>query len=145
MQPTLGLEVYGEVELEQALQEIIEDGGKKAVNQALRKACKEAVTDIVKPEVMARVPVDFGFLESQLKVRAIKRSRNRVGYSIGFPDPLFQGDTFYGGFIEFGWDHYKGVKVEADSYLRSSLYPNAEAIISRVRARMTEWANATNR
>ncbi|MBA3485190.1 MAG: HK97 gp10 family phage protein [Pirellulales bacterium] len=140
----LWVDVTGDVELDQAIQELVDDGGKKAINQALRRACKEAVVEIVKPEVLARIPFRYGTLESNVTVRAVKRSKFKVGYTIGFKDPLFRGETFYGGFIEFGWDHYKGVTVQADSFLRASLYPNANKIVARVTERMRAWVEAAN-
>lgn len=138
--------VLGIPELDRELQAIAAEDGPKSINGSMRKATREAVKDIVRPEVLARVPSDSGFLESQIVVRAIKRSRGKIGYFVGFPDPLFEGDTFYGGFIEFGFTHDKsGVFVEADSFLRAALYPNASRVIAQVRDRLRSFIAARNR
>jgi hypothetical protein len=131
--------VTGVAELDPSLQELASEFGPKGINAAMRKACRAAIKEIVLPAVLARMPWDTGYLESQVVVRAIPRSRNRMGYWVGFPDPLFQGDTFYGGFIEFGWDHRLGVTVEADSFLRKALYENADAVMTKVRHYLEDW------
>lgn len=139
------LVVTGLEELDRELAAIAAEDGAKSINATMRKACREAVKDIVRPEVLSRIPVDTGLLESQVVVRAVKRSRGKIGFYVGFPDPLFQGDTFYGGFIEFGFTTKQGVVVEADSYLRSSLYPNSSRIISQVRDRLRSYIAERNR
>ncbi len=135
----------GVEELDAALGEIVSEEGNKSINAVMRKACREAVKEIVKPAVMARVPWETGQLESKITVRAAKRGRGKIGFWVGFPDPLFQGDTFYGGFIEFGFNHRLGVRVEADSFLRQALYPNEQTIIDRVVRRVKEWVDLNNR
>lgn len=139
------LVLTGDKELDEALGEILSEEGNKSINAVMRKVCREAVKEIVKPAVLALVPWDTGQLESKITVRAAKRGRGKIGFWVGFPDPLFQGDTFYGGFIEFGWDHRLGVRVEADSYLRQALYPNEQKILDRVRQRVKEWVDLNNR
>jgi hypothetical protein len=139
------LVMTGVREFDLALEAIAADDGPSSVNGALRKFIKEAVETIVAPKVRELIPYDDvgrgGFkddgehLEDQLVVKAMKRSRTRVGYYVGFPWPLFQGPTFYGGFLEFGWDHKGGFHVEADSFLRRALYPEADRIIGLVRER----------
>jgi len=93
---------------------------KKLSRQATRKAAK----DIVLPDAKRNVPHDTGDLERSLTVRAIKRSRSRVGHSVETKDGFFKGNQFYGGFIEFGWDD----KPEGDPFLRPALYGNENRI-----------------
>lgn len=141
----LEVEVTGDKELDAALAMLIAPYGAKSIDKAMRQACREAVKEIVRPAVLQMVPHRFGTLESKITVRAVKGTKaGTFGFYCGFPDRLFTGETFYGGFIEFGWDHYKGVAVEADSFLRRALYPNAERIIAHVRARLAEWVAAAN-
>lgn len=49
-----------------------------------------------------------GALRKSIRVRAAKRSRTSVGMVVTTSDSdnLFQGDQFYGGFVEFG--HFQG-------------------------------------
>lgn len=144
-------------ELERELDLICAEDGPKSINAAMRKFAREAVTTIVKPKVLELVPFNDRFhfnkqgeirethLEELIVVRALPRSRVRIGYFCGFVDPLFQGASFYGGFLEFGWDHYKGVRVEPDSFLRQALYPNEPLIRSFVAERMRAWIDERNR
>lgn len=143
-QSFLSCNVSGDAEIDEALGALLDDAGVKGINAAMRKATRAAIKEIVLPEVKSLIPYQYGLLESRLVVRAVTRSRNRLGYFVGFPDPLFKGETFYGGFIEFGWDHYLGVTVEADSYLRRALYPNADKIIAKVHEYLRAWIEAAN-
>lgn len=147
MADSMRLVMTGVVELDKALQELASETGAKGINQHMRRACRDAVNEIVKPVVLQLIPWDTGYLESQIAVRAIKRSRIKVGYFIGFIDgsrPGQQTGTHYGWYIEFGWKHRLGVKVEADSFLRRALYPNAQRIVDFVRQRMREWIDQAN-
>jgi hypothetical protein len=143
-QSFLSCNVSGDAEIDEALGKLLEDSGTKGINAAMRKATRAAVKEIVLPEVKSLIPYQFGLLESRLVVRAVTRSRSKVGYFVGFPDPLFKGETFYGGFIEFGWNHRLGVKVEADSYLRRALYPNADKVIAKVHTYLRDWIEEAN-
>lgn len=93
-----------------------------------RDACKVACKDIVLPDAKQGVPVESGALEESLVVRAVKRSRSKkgsqVGYSVQTKDGFFQGDEFYGGFQEFGWDD----KPEGDPFLRPALWGNTNKV-----------------
>lgn len=140
----LDVDITGDAELDHALEALLAPYGARSIDAAMRKACREAVKEIVKPEVMARVPHRYGTLASKIVVRAVKGARRTIGFYVGFPDGLFRGETFYGGFIEFGWDHYKGVTVQADSFLREALYPNSARIIAHVQQRMREWVAEAN-
>lgn len=139
------IQVTGDAQLDAALSQIVAEDGPKSLNKALRSACREAVKTIVRPAVLQLVPHRYGTLESQIVVRAVPGAkRGTFGFYCGFPDRLFTGDTFYGGFIEFGWDHYKGVTVEADSFLREALYPKEAAIRGFVQDRMRQWLAQAN-
>lgn len=131
--------------LDKKLRTLAAEEGAKGINAAMRTALREAVKTIVLPVVLELIPYDTGNLEENIKVRAIKRARGKIGYTVGFEDPLFVGDTFYGGFIEFGFDGRGGVYVEADSFLRRALYPNADIVIDYVRARLQTYIMKQNR
>lgn len=137
--------VTGVAELDQALLDLVDEVGAKGINAVMRKACREAVKDIVKPAVIERMPWETGFLESQIVVKAAAAGRGKISFYVGFKDPLFQGDTFYGGFIEFGWNHRLGMRVEADSFLRAALYPNTQRVIGLVHSRVKQWVDLNNR
>jgi len=72
----------------------------KIARKAIRKAAKP-VLDAAK----ANVPVESGKLRKSLTIRALRKSSKnkfRVGARVTTRDGLFSGETFYGGFVEFG-------------------------------------------
>ncbi len=85
-----------------------------------RRAAKVAAKQIVLPAAKALVPVDTGALEASLKVRALKRTKTRTGYTVqtlGLERPM-QAPA-----VEFGSE-----KMEADPFLREAIYGNEAAI-----------------
>lgn len=173
--------ITGVAELDRKLAMIAASDGPKSVNDKMRKTLKAAVTTIVEPEVKARVPVaqaaysrstktrvegreegtivgtkdsiqsEPGFLLSKITVKATKRSRSSVGYWVGFADPLFQGDTYYAGFLEYGTKKRQNKKganrgeIKPDSFLRVPLYSNAGRIVAFCRQAMGEYVAEMNR
>lgn len=110
---------------------------KKALNQlvpairkqVLRKVTRQIMKEDVFPAALDRVPYLTGELHDALIVRAakLKRGSKNVGASVQTRDGLFQGETFYGGFQEFGWFHWKdGSFVSGSPFLRPSLYENSQ-------------------
>ncbi len=164
------LAITGVKELDRELEAIAADEGPKSLNAAMRRFCRDAVKTIVLPKVRELIPYDdgrganksdgkeivynagsaslekeAGHLADQIVVKEVGRSRRRIGFYVGFPDELFQGPTYYGGYIEFGWDHRGGFHIEADSFLRRALYPEAERIVAYVRARVASYLAERNR
>lgn len=128
-----GVIVTGNRALNRLLKGLPEKVQKKLSRQATRKAAKE----IVLPDAKNRVPVNTGDLEDSLIVKAMKRSRGRFGHSVQTKDGAYQGDQFYGAFIEFGTKerrHKGGKKVgridpaKGFAYLRPAIYDNRERI-----------------
>lgn len=134
--------ITGIDEIDNELRKIAAESGAKSVNTEMRKVTREAMKTIVHPKVISRIPEDTGFLKSQVKVRAIPRSRSKLGYRVGFRDPLFTGDTFYGGFLEYGFIHRSGTLVYGDSFLRGPLYESEHQIRAYVIGRMKRWVKA---
>lgn len=141
----MNMVMTGWEELDKKLLEIASENGPKSINARMRKLTREAVKKFVYPLVLAAIPDDTGFLKSMVKVRAIKRSRGKMGTRVGFPDPLFQGDTFYAGFLEFGFKHYRGPLVYGDSFLRRPLYENEPRIRSYVMVGLRSYVKEMNR
>lgn len=129
----------GDRQLDRTLKAIADDIGSKSINAEARKATRDAMKTIVLPDVKADIPVETGFLESEIVVKSIKRSRSKLGTAVGFRDDLFRGDTFYGGFHEFGFKLRGGGFVPGDSYLRRNLYRNETRVFQQVRGRMRQW------
>lgn len=140
--------ITGDKELDKALQKIAgRHETAKHVNKFMRKATREAVKQIVLPKVKARVPVETGELEASLTVRALKRSRTRMGSGVTkkdnspqeFRNPLFSGDTFYGGFLEFGFRTRDGGFYPPDQWLRIPLYTSEAEVKAKVTSELKAW------
>lgn len=130
----------GDRALDAKLKAIAAEEGSRSINKEMRGATREAARDIVRPLVLSQVPFETGFLESQLTVKSIKRSRSKLGSSVGFREDLFRGDTFYAGFHEYGYHTRDGGVVYGDSFLRRPLYDSEGKIRSHVVNRVKRWA-----
>lgn len=106
----------------------------KVRNALSRKATRKAAKDIVLPAAKERAPFNTGDLEESLTVSAMTRSRNSFGHRVGTKDGAYQGEQFYGGFMEFGTkerQHKSGKQVgridpaKNFAYLRPAVYDNA--------------------
>ncbi len=144
------LEMQGAEALMKALDEIIAEDGPKSLNKAMRQATRAAVKEIVLPRVRELVPHDTGDLESQLTVRAIRRARGKLGHTVGLKNAYvsgnsFQGDGFYGGFLEFGFKHRGGTQVPADSFLRRGLYESEQRVRAAVENELKSFVRQANR
>jgi len=147
-----GIQVTGDLELDKLLTAIAKEDGIKSINAAMRKATRKVTRQYVLPSVRRYIPSDTNFLESQLKVRSLKRSRLRQGHQVTLGgDPLFKGDSYYGGYIEYGTKarYHKSGKyvgyIEEDSYLRRGLYEN-KAIATKVFSdHMYQWIKNVNK
>lgn len=135
----------GVKELDKELKAIAESEGPKSVNKEMRSATREAVRNLVLPQVRANIPFETGFLESQITVKSIKRSRVKMGSAVGFKNDLFKGDTFYAGFLEYGFMHRSGTPVMGDSFLRRPLYQNESRVRAHIVGRLRRWLAARNR
>jgi hypothetical protein len=174
------LAITGVKELDEQLRIIAESEGAAGINGTMKRAIRDAVKTIIEPEIRARVPVakgaywrptstrvagredgtfgdgsstlvEPGFLLSQIKVRALRRSRNSFGYWCGFPDKLFTGDTYYAGYLEYGTKQRttkhganRG-QITPDSFLRVPLYSNASRVIALAQSRMAAFVAERNR
>jgi HK97 gp10 family phage protein len=128
-----GVIITGDKALDALLKGLPAKVQKKLSRQATRKAAKE----IVLPDAKARVPVNTGDLEESLTVKAMRRSRTRFGHEVRTKDVFYQGDQFYGAFIEFGTKerrHKSGKSVgridpaKGFAYLRPAIYDNEDRI-----------------
>jgi hypothetical protein len=90
----------GSRELNEKLQQL--RGPKQKV--AIRKASREALKPVAE-QVKSTAPKRTGKLARQTKVRALTRSRSKIGsrVTVSGTGNSFKGKTFYGGFIEYGW------------------------------------------
>lgn len=94
------LVLTGDAELNRKLREL---GGPKQ-KAAIRKASRAALKPVA-AAAKANAPKRSGRLRKSIKVKAIKRSRSRVGSRVttSKTDNQFKGRQFYSGFQEYGW------------------------------------------
>jgi hypothetical protein len=80
----------------------------KIRNKILRQEMRKEAKTLVAP-AKAATPIQTGRLRKSVKVRALKNAKgtkaaNRsIQIGVGYSNKNFQGDTFYGSFLEFGW------------------------------------------
>jgi hypothetical protein len=79
--------------------------------KAIRKASREALRPVL-AQVKATAPRRTGALSRAAKIRAITRSRVRIGsmVTVTGTGKGFSGKAFYGGFIEYGWKSGRRVR-----------------------------------
>ncbi len=109
-----------------ALREMEPKAARKVTRQGLR-----AGANLVKREAQALAPVASGATRKSIKARAGKRRKNV--YSINAfagGERFFHGDTFYAGFVEYGFQHRGGGRVEEQPFIRPA-YDNNEEQIAR--------------
>jgi len=76
---------------------------KKIRNKILREELRRAAKTLIAPSRTA-TPVRTGQLRKSVKVRSVKSRGNKaIQFGVGYSGKNFQGDTFYGSFLEFGW------------------------------------------
>lgn len=92
--------LIGDAELRAKLSALTDAEARKAVLGATREAAK-----VIQAEAKRTAPKRTGALRRSIKVRAIKRSRKRIGMRVTTSklDSVYQGKTFYGAFQEYGW------------------------------------------
>ena len=90
----------GSDRLNRKLAELTSAQAKAAIRSAARPALQPTLQ-----AARALCPARDGKLRRSIKIRAIRRSRTRVGMRLttSGSDNAFSGKTFYGGFIEWGW------------------------------------------
>lgn len=83
-----------------------------ATEKQAERAAKRAVAHVTRQAKKAKVRYP-GQLRDSLKLRAMKSKKGRIGVMVQTKDGDFQGDTFYGAFIEYGTS-----KMAAKPYMR---------------------------
>lgn len=75
----------------------------KATRDAMRPTLKQAKANAPRRKTRKGAAVKGGQLRKSLKLRAMKRSRVKVGAYVATAGGWFKGRQFYGAFQEFGW------------------------------------------
>lgn len=90
----------------------------KVSGKIMRKALR-AGAKVCQQQMKADAPVKSGATRDAVKVKAAKRSKNRVAIAVSIGMGWFKGTTFYAGFVEFGHKIGKrGYQLRHFSYVR---------------------------
>lgn len=83
---------------------------RKIVRQSLRNGAR-----IVAKRAKELAPKRSGRLAKLIRVRAMRRKRGRIGYSVLLTS-RDMGEDFYGGFVELGTKHFDGRAFLRDAF-----------------------------
>lgn len=128
--------ITGVAELDAKLATMTERHQNKLIRRAARVIAKD-----VRDSAQDHAPVQYGTLEDSIRVRAMRRSRKNkdvVGLRVitSDSDSLFAGETFYGGFQEYGTKH-----MTANPFLLPAMLENEGTAVNRFRTEMTAILN----
>lgn len=116
-----GIVITGDKQLARTFAALGPQLANKFARQALRKAAK-LVKERAEGKLRTNPSIESGALLKGIKVRAMKRSRVRIGVVI--VTTAESGESGFGGFqLEFGTK-----RAGAEPFLRPSLYEHADAI-----------------
>ena len=124
---------------DKALDRNLEQLKASAARRIFGKAARAALQPI-KNDAKRRAPRRTGRLATSIRVRALKRSRSRIGAKVttGTAGSDFQGKTFYAAFLEYGYKIGKrstGVR-HAQALRRRGKLKRTEAFFKKRRARV---------
>lgn len=118
--------ITGVEEIDRKLSRFEQSVQKKAIRKATREASK-----VILEEAKTLVPVDTGALRKSLRVRSLKRSRVKQGHQVQTGEGFFKGETFYGGFVEYGTK-----RMAAREYLRRAMNSKEAETIQKFRTEL---------
>ena len=95
---TFSLRVRGDKAVERGLKRIVPRLRKRVLTKAMRVAMRPIMR-----AAKSRAPRQSGTLKKAIRMRAMRKSRVRVGIYVAGAEQWFQGDQFYLAFQEFGW------------------------------------------
>ncbi len=100
--PKVTFVLTGDKSLNRKLARLAGKDAKKVVRKAIRPALKPVQQQA---RNNAKAFKQTGRLGKSIKIRAIKRSRARIGARVTTGDSTgdFTGNAYYGAFIEYGW------------------------------------------
>lgn len=101
---------------------------KKVMNKGLKKCFRDGSKVIAKAVKDETPKGQSGFLRKAIKVRAAKRKKNRIGVNVQIGEGNFKGDSFYGGFVEFGTKTADGkVKIKGRRFMKKGFDKSKDA------------------
>jgi HK97 gp10 family phage protein len=129
--------VTGDKAVDRALRELGAKIGNKLARKALRNSAKRT-KDYAAENLQNSPSVITGDLIAGLKVRAGKRSRNKISVMVTTTAGTHEDPNFGGAQLEWGTKH-----VPAEPFLRPSIYDHQEEVRDDVIADVRELINET--
>lgn len=130
------VEILGDEELRRKLRGLRRQELRRPLSRAARAEARKVLLT-----ARSVVPVDTGALRRGLRVRAIRRSRRRIGFQVQTPKRRKLGITrsgYYPSAVEYGFRHARsGRQVPARPYIRPAFERNVEAAKRAMRSEAT--------
>ncbi|MBT8199584.1 MAG: HK97 gp10 family phage protein [Acidimicrobiia bacterium] len=125
------INLKGDHELVRILEQLPASVQKKAVRRALRDGTK-----FLAKQVKAAAPRDSGRMARRMKVRAVKRSRTRIGSRVMMPDRDKLGipakaKGYYPMSIEAGWKSRGGKKIPGTRFMRDTVDKHKQQVVDK--------------
>jgi len=120
------IQVVGDKELIAKLDRLEKRDARRVLRRAHRAAAKQILPKArglapvlrrQKGRVQRHAP---GLLRRAIRVRAAKRSRKFIGAVVTIGKGFFKGETFYGGFQEWGWRTRRGRTIAGKLFMEEA-------------------------
>lgn len=136
----IDLKLEGAKELNRQLKQLPDKLRKRLIRKSMKASLKPVLADAKR-----RVPKDSGDLRASLEIKPGTTRKGVIREQVQTKRGFFQGGTFYGGFVEFGFKKVKAVRlpsgqlvsiknsavtpIPARPFLRPALKENEEKVI----------------
>ena len=142
-------QLSGVDELQRTLKNLTPSISKRALRPSLKKSAKTIVLPAARSNLRDQQVGGTGALSAALKVRAITRSRVKLGSAVFLRNEKGSTDEYYGLFLEFGLTktspprrHKSGKStgdLQAQPFIRPALYDNVTKIQNSVVRSVRTW------
>lgn len=106
------IRLFGDKKFTRKLDRLTKVAQEKDGKKLLRKATRDVAKFMRRP-IKANLQRKSGTSQRATRVRALKRSRRRVGSQVANDEKWYQGEDYYFAFQEFGWNIGKRSASEA--------------------------------
>ena len=138
----LSITWHGVPTLQRQFAKLVAAGQGKDAKKMLRKATREVAKMMQRP-IKRNLQRDTGQAKRATRVRAMKRSRTRIGAQVANDEKWYKGDDYYYAFQEFGWNI--GKRSGADIRAQRSTRKAGRAAGDVLRSGTRRWKEGTHR
>lgn len=112
MSINVSIKLFGDKKFTRKLDKLTKVAQQKDGKKLLRVATREVAKFMARP-IKSNMQRKSGQSRRATRVRAMKRSRKRIGSQVVNDEKWYQGDDYYYAFQEFGWNIGKRTASEA--------------------------------